>query len=87
MILSRNLLITAVVTLVLSAAVELAFVEHRHRLFLGSDLTLYWAAFGFVACVVIVLVSKWFGHTFVMRHDDPYTNEQTQHGTTERNDG
>ncbi len=75
MIFSRLLLFTATLVLVLSGVVELLFVEHRHRLFLASNLTLYWCAFGFMACIGIVLVSKWFGHTFVMRHNDPYTGE------------
>jgi hypothetical protein len=75
MILSRRLLLTTTAALCLSAVVELLFVEQRHRFFLGSDITLFWTAFGFVACIVIVLVSKWFGHTFVMRHTDPYTGQ------------
>ncbi len=87
MILSRRLLLTTTVALFVSAVVELLFVEHRHRLFFGSDTTLFWTAFGFVACIVIVLVSKWFGHTFVMRHDDPYTGEPVQHEPSEGDNG
>lgn len=32
----------------------------------------FWAAFGFVACVVIILVSKWFGHRGIMTREDYY---------------
>lgn len=87
MIISRRLLLITIAALVVSAVVELLFVEHRHRLFLGSDITLFWTAFGFVACIIIVLVSKWFGHTFVMRHDDPYTGEPVQHEQSESDHG
>lgn len=87
MILSRRLLVVTLVALVVSAVVELLFVEHRHRIFPGSDITLFWTAFGSVACIVIVVVSKWFGHTFVMRHDDPYTSEPVPHDQNENKHG
>jgi len=32
----------------------------------------FWAAFGFVACVVIIIVSKWFGHLGIMTREDYY---------------
>ena len=78
MTLSRQLLAAVAIGLLVSLIAELMFVEHRHRLFLGSDLTLYWAGFGFLACVTIVIVSKWVGHAFLMKHDDPYTGEHVE---------
>jgi len=32
----------------------------------------FWALFGFVACVVIILFSKWFGHLGIMTREDYY---------------
>jgi hypothetical protein len=32
----------------------------------------FWAAFGFVACVAIIIVSKWFGHAGIMVREDYY---------------
>ncbi|MEI7730262.1 MAG: hypothetical protein WCO56_11860 [Verrucomicrobiota bacterium] len=32
----------------------------------------FWALFGFAACVVIILVSKWFGHRGIMTREDYY---------------
>lgn len=32
----------------------------------------FWAAFGFVACVAIIIVSKWFGHAGIMTREDYY---------------
>lgn len=32
----------------------------------------FWAVFGFVACVVIIIVSKWFGHLGIMTREDYY---------------
>ena len=32
----------------------------------------FWSVFGFVACVVIVLLSKWYGHAGIMTREDYY---------------
>lgn len=32
----------------------------------------FWSVFGFVACVAIILVSKWFGHAGIMKREDYY---------------
>ena len=35
----------------------------------------FWSAFGFVACLVIIFVSKWYGHRGIMRNEDYYADE------------
>ena len=35
----------------------------------------FWAVFGFVGCVVIILVSKWFGHLGIMTREDYYEDK------------
>ena len=32
----------------------------------------FWAVFGFIACVVIIIASKWFGHAGIMVREDYY---------------
>lgn len=32
----------------------------------------FWAIFGFVACVLIIFVSKWYGHLGIMTREDYY---------------
>jgi hypothetical protein len=32
----------------------------------------WWSVFGFVACVAIILLSKWFGHAGIMQREDYY---------------
>jgi hypothetical protein len=32
----------------------------------------FWAWFGFLGCVVLILVSKWFGHCGIMKDEDYY---------------
>jgi hypothetical protein len=32
----------------------------------------FWAVFGFVACVAIIILSKWYGHAGIMTKEDYY---------------
>ena len=32
----------------------------------------FWAAFGFIGCVIIILASKAFGHAGIMKREDYY---------------
>ena len=32
----------------------------------------FWAVFGFVGCVFLILASKWFGHLGIMTREDYY---------------
>ncbi len=32
----------------------------------------FWAAFGFVGCVLIIILSKWYGHSGIMTREDYY---------------
>ena len=44
--------------------------EHAHT---GIErIPAFWSVFGFVACVVIILASKWFGHAGIMTREDYY---------------
>jgi peptidoglycan/LPS O-acetylase OafA/YrhL len=35
----------------------------------------FWSVFGFVACVVIIFFSKWYGHRGIMKREDYYGDE------------
>ncbi|MGA2657036.1 MAG: hypothetical protein ABSH34_05905 [Verrucomicrobiota bacterium] len=32
----------------------------------------FWAAFGFIGCALIVILSKWYGHAGIMTREDYY---------------
>jgi hypothetical protein len=32
----------------------------------------FWSVFGFLGCVTLILVSKWFGHCGIMKDEDYY---------------
>ncbi len=87
MIIDRPIVIAVVVGVVLAAVLEVFLVDHREFLFAGSDVLLFWAGFGLVGCIGIVVISKWVGHTFLMKHDDPYTGEHVEAEPEEPRDG
>ena len=78
MIIDRSLVIAVVVGLVLAYALEAGFVSKSKAYFVGSDAPLFWVGFGLFGCIAIVVVSKWVGHAFLMKHDDPYTGEHVE---------
>ena len=48
------------------------FVSKEHVHTFVERIPGFWAGFGFVACVVIIIVSKWFGHLGIMTREDYY---------------
>ena len=48
------------------------FVSKEHVHTFVERIPGFWATFGFVACVVIIIVSKWFGHLGIMTREDYY---------------
>ena len=47
-------------------------VDKAHAEFWFEKLPGFWSVFGFLACVVIILFSKWFGHLGIMTREDYY---------------
>ena len=51
------------------------FFIPRHEIhFIGDQIPGFWSLFGFVACILIILISKWIGHLGIMQ-DENYYNE------------
>lgn len=59
------------VALVVIDAIPL-LVDKHHAHTKAEHLPLFWAAFGFVACVLIIIGSKAFGHAGIMKREDYY---------------
>jgi hypothetical protein len=38
----------------------------------------FWSVFGFVACALIVVLSKWYGHAGIMVREDYYESKGTE---------
>ena len=66
-----RLCLLVLVLLVLADAIP-ALVDKHHAHTKAEHLPGFWAAFGFVACVLIVIASKAFGHAGIMTREDYY---------------
>ena len=49
-----------------------ALVDKHHAHTSVEKFPMFWAVFGFVGCVVIILVSKAFGKAGIMKREDYY---------------
>ena len=58
------------ILVILDAIPALVDKEHAHSTV--EKWPGFWAVFGFIGCVVIILVSKWFGHRGIMKREDYY---------------
>jgi len=63
--------IAVLVVLVLLDAVP-AIVDKEHAHTAAEHIPAFWAAFGLLGCLLLVIVSKAFGHLFVSRSEDYY---------------
>ena len=49
------------------------FIIPRHEIhFFGDKIPGFWSLFGFISCVLIIVVSKWIGHHWLVRNEDYY---------------
>ncbi len=48
------------------------FVDKHHAHTWIEHIPGFWALFGFVACVAIIIISKWYGHQGIMTREDYY---------------
>ena len=62
--------IVLAVLVVLDAIPGVVDKEHAHTK--AEHFPAFWAVFGFVGCVLIIIVSKWFGHAGIMQREDYY---------------
>jgi len=58
---------------VLILLVIVDFFIPRHEIhFFGDEIPGFWSLFGFISCALIIVVSKWLGHHWLMRDEDYY---------------
>ena len=58
--------------LLLLILVDALVVDKQHTHYDIEKLPAFWSVFGLVGCVIIILVSKWFGHLGIMTREDYY---------------
>ncbi len=65
-----------VLALVVLADALLVNKQHAHTQM--EHLPGFWSLFGFVGCVLIVVLSKWFGHAGIMTSEDYYETPENE---------
>ena len=55
-----------------------AFVDKEHAHTRLEHLPGFWAIFGFVGCVILILLSKWYGHLGIMTRENYYEDEASR---------
>jgi hypothetical protein len=58
--------------LALLILVDALFVSKEHAHTGPEHFPAFWSVFGFIGCVAIILVSKWYGHLGIMTREDYY---------------
>ena len=49
------------------------FIIPRHEIhFFGDKIPGFWSLFGFISCALIIVVSKWLGHHWLMQDENYY---------------
>ena len=66
--------VALVVLALLVVADALPFLVHKehHAHTAAERFPGFWAVFGFVACTLIIFLSKWYGHAGIMKREDYY---------------
>jgi hypothetical protein len=62
----------AVLALVVVLDAIPAVVDKEHAHTAPEHWPVFWAVFGFVGCVLIIILSKWYGHLGIMTREDYY---------------
>ncbi len=60
------------VLLALVVLTDMLFVSKEHAHTALERIPGFWSIFGFVACILIIVFSKWFGHMGIMTREDYY---------------
>ena len=72
----RPFIIILIAMLVLSLLLDVLFrTWEGHGGLLGFHMPGLFALFGFIACVLLILVSKFIGHYWLQRKEDYYEGE------------
>jgi hypothetical protein len=53
--------------------IDLIWVDKSHaHTWMEKYIPGWWSIFGFIACVLIIILSKWYGHLGIMTREDYY---------------
>ena len=68
----KRIWITILAAFIFSVLLELLLGGEGHGDFAWSKILGFFAVFGLIGCVAIILISKWLGHHWLQRREDYY---------------
>ena len=71
----RSLVISCISVLVLLVLADWFFVSKAAVHTAGERWFGFWSLFGFLSCLAIIFLSKWFGHLGIMKPEDYYDHD------------
>jgi len=71
----RSLIISCLVVLVLLVLGDWLLVDKAAAHTAGEHWFGFWSLFGFLSCLAIIFLSKWFGHLGIMKPEDYYDHD------------
>jgi hypothetical protein len=73
----KRIWIIIVSALVVFVLLDLLLRMGGHGEFVWSNIYGFFAVFGLIGCVALILVSKWLGHHWLQRKEDYYDRNKT----------
>ena len=74
----KTVILVGIAVLVLLALADIFLLNNDEAHTPVEHIPAFWSIFGFAACVVIILASKWFGHLGIMTREDYYEDEPSK---------
>jgi hypothetical protein len=71
----KTVKLVCITVLVLLAAMDILFVGNGEAHTAAEHIPAFWSIFGFVGCVLIIVLSKWYGHLGIMTREDYYEDQ------------
>jgi len=68
----KKVIVACWVLLALLVIGDALFVDKEHAHTAAEHWVGFWSVFGFLSCLVIIFVSKWYGHLGIMKSEDYY---------------
>ena len=68
---TKTMKIVAYAVLIFIILMDLFIPRHEIHFF-GDAIPGFWSIFGFIACILIILISKWIGRLGIMQEENYY---------------
>ena len=74
----KTVTMVCIAVLLLLALADIFLVSNDEAHTAAEHFPAFWSIFGFLGCVVLIVVSKWFGHAGIMQPEDYYEDKPSR---------